>query len=212
MRSTTRYKVFPVLFTLFAIQILLSSCESFFEPEAGLVVDQSDYFNDWNEYRAAGLGLYGLQQELVTQLVVLGELRGDLLTVTENADRDLIDINSFTITSDNKYASPLNFYNLIGACNRLATQLEQDHPEVLFDTTVTIYDRLYGEVLCMRAWAYFNAVRIYKEVPYVWPALTTAEEINEYVSQSMTVVNPMTVIYGPDGYNNDTIYGDTVTL
>ena len=193
--------------------LLLVSCEKFFDPEQGLIVDENEFFSDWNEYRAAELGLYALQQELVTQLVVLGELRGDLLDVTENADRDLIEVNLHQITPGNKYSSPLAFYKLIGACNRLSTRLEQDHPEVLKDTVPNIYDRLYGEVLCMRAWAYFNAVRIFKEVPYVWPSLTTVEEISEYVSQSKTVINPVTIIYGQDGYDdNDTIYGDTVVL
>jgi len=197
---------------MIAVFLLMGSCEKFFDPEQALIVDENSYFQDWNEYRAAELGLYALQQELVTQLVVLGELRGDLLTVTENADRDLIEINLHNVSQGNKYASPLNFYRLIGACNRLSTRLEQEHPEVLKDTTANIFDRLYGEVLCMRAWAYFNAVKIFKEVPYVWPSLTTAEEISEYVSQSKTVINPITINYGQDGYANDTIYGDTVVL
>jgi len=199
-------------YLIVAALFLFGSCEKFFDPPQSLIVDESKYFKDWNEYRAAELGLYSIQQELVTQLVVLGELRGDLLTVTENAERDLIEVNMHQISPGNKYASPLNFYRLIGACNRLGTRLEQEHPEVLKDTTATIYDRLYGEVLCMRAWAYFAAVKIYKEVPYVWPSLTTADEITEYVSQSKTVINEQTIIYGPDGYENDTIYGDTIVL
>jgi len=64
----------------------------------------------------------------------------------------------------------------------------------------------------MRAWAYFNAVRIFKEVPYIWPSLTTADEIDEYISSGKTVINPIRIEFGPDGYNNDTIYGDTVVL
>ncbi|MDX2431098.1 MAG: RagB/SusD family nutrient uptake outer membrane protein [Bacteroides sp.] len=213
MRIKLPYILRSFIYFIIAASILLVSCEDYFNPDQGLIVDESDYFQDWNEYRAAELGLYSLQQELVAQMVVLGELRGDLLDVTENADRDLLEVATFQMTPDNKYGSPLNFYRLIGACNRLSTRLESEHPEVIAeDASPTIYDRLYGEVLCMRAWAYFNAVRIFKEVPYIWPSLTTVDEINEYVSSSMTVVNPVTIIYGPDGYANDTIYGDTVVL
>ncbi len=212
MKIITKYITHASIYFIIAACLLAVSCESFFEPDQGLIVDESKYFNDWNEYRAAELGLYALQQELVGQLVVLGEVRADLVNVTDHADRDLLEVATFQITSGNKYASPLNFYRLIGACNRLSTQLERDHPEVLKDTAVTIYDRLYGEVLCMRAWAYFNAVRIFREVPYIWPSLTTVEEIDAYVSSSMTIINPMRIKYGPDGYNNDTIYGDTVVL
>ncbi len=212
MRIRIPYSGKTIIIIFISVILMLNSCEEFFDPDQGLIVDENEYFQDWNEYRAAELGLYALQQDLVEQLVILGELRGDLLTVTENADRDLVEVNRNQITAANKYASPLAFYRLIGACNRLSTRLEQDHPEVLKDTTGTIFDRLYGEVLCMRAWAYFNAARIYREVPYVWPELTTAEEISEYVSQNRTVINPVTIIYGPDGYNNDTIYNDTVVL
>ena len=77
---------------------------------------------------------------------------------------------------------------------------------------MTIYDRLYGEVLCMRAWAYFNAVRIFQTVPYIWPDLTTAQSIEEYVNTGMTVIDTMRVIYAPNGYDNDTVYNDTVRL
>ena len=108
------------------------------------------------------MNIYGLQQKLVEQLLVLGELRGDMLTITENADEDLVEIYNFNVSKDNKYASPENFFKLINACNNLIRVLERNHPEVI-DTTADVsnYDRLYGEMLCMRAWAYFNAARIY---------------------------------------------------
>ena len=103
------YISFTIFSPLVAVFLLLGSCEKFFDSEQPLIVDESNYFADWNEYRAAELGLYALQQELVTQLVVLGELRGDLVTVTENADRDLLEVNLHQVYPDNKYGSPLNF-------------------------------------------------------------------------------------------------------
>ena len=86
------------IYLLITASIMLVSCESFFQPKQGLIVEENSYFNDWNEYRAAELGLYSLQQDLVTQLVVLGELRADLLNVTENADRDLREVATFQLT------------------------------------------------------------------------------------------------------------------
>ena len=191
---------------------LLGSCERFFEPDQGLIIESDQFFNDWSEYRAAEMGLYSLQQNLVDQLVVLGELRGDLIEITPNADRDLIEIYNFQFLKSNKYVSPINFYKLIGACNSLARQLEIEHPEV-FDKELesTVYDRLYGEVLCMRAWAYFNAVRIYGKVPYIWPALTTAEEIVEYVDTEREYIVTDRIVFDHTGYYNDTI-ADTIAL
>jgi len=191
---------------------LLGSCERFFEPDQGLIIESDQFFNDWSEYRAAEMGLYSLQQNLVDQLVILGELRGDLVEITPNADRDLIEIYNFQFLKSNQYVSPINFFKLIGACNSLARQLEIEHPEVLDkELESTVYDRLYGEVLCMRAWTYFNAVRIYGKVPYIWPTLTSAEEIVAYVNTEREYIDTNKIIFDHTGYYNDTIT-ETITL
>ncbi|MFA9388206.1 MAG: RagB/SusD family nutrient uptake outer membrane protein [Prolixibacteraceae bacterium] len=184
----------------------LNSCQDFFNPSQDLNITEDNLYNDWYEYRAAAMGLYALQQDLVEQIVVLGELRGDLLTVTPNADADLVEINNFAISKTNKYASPSNFFKLIAATNRFISILEHEHPDVL-DATVAInnYDRLYGEALSMRAWAYFNAVRIYGKVPFIDQNLSTIEQINTFIASSETYVDSIYIQYSIDGYYNDTL-------
>lgn len=190
----------------------LNSCEDFFNPEQALIIKEEDFHKNWYEYRAAEMGLYALQQKLVEQIIVLGELRGDLLEITPNADNDLREIYNFQISLDNKYASPNNFYELIAATNSLARKLEQNVPEVREETTAnTNYDRLYGEVLCMRAWAYFSAVKIYGRIPYIYPSLTTPEEVVEYVNSTRTYYDIDQTIYDRAGL--DTIITiDTLAL
>ncbi len=202
---------------LFSIALLLvvlvfNSCEDFFDPQQKLVIETNDFFKDWSEYRSAEMGLYALQQNLMDQIIILGELRGDLMEITSNADRDMIEVNNFKITRDNKFASPINFYKLIGACNSLISKLEEFHPEVLNNEDPTDYDRLYGEVKCMRAWAYFNAVRIYGKIPYIWEGLTTVDEIVAYVNEGGTYIDSVNIVFDPGGYYNDTIYNSPVTL
>ena len=202
-----------IISLLISLVLTTGSCEKFFNPDQELIVRSESFYKDWSEYRSAGMGLYALQQQLVDQIVILGELRGDLLEITENADRDLIDIQNFDVNTDNKYASPINFYRLISSCNKLITRLEYEHPEVLDKSAeITTYDRLYGEVLCMRAWTYFNAVRIYGEVPYIGTSSPSANDIKDYVNRSQIIIVPMDVIYSSDGYYNDTIYNDTIYL
>ena len=211
-KRTSNIKFISLLWYIIAM-IGMTSCSEFFNPDQELIIDEKNYFKDWDEYRAAEMGLYALQQELVEQIVILGELRGDLLEVTKNADPDLVEINSCDVSAENKYASPTKFYQVIGACNRLATQLETFHPEVLDPKSdLSNYDRLYGEVLCMRAWAYFNAVRIYGKIPYIYPSLSTNDEITNYINSSSVLVDPVKIIFSPNGYSNDTIYNETVKL
>lgn len=191
----------------------LPSCTDFLNPDQDLNITQDQMFSDWYEYRAVSMGLYGLQQELAEQLVVLGELRSDLLKVTPNADADLIEIYNFQPSKTNKYADPTNFFKLISASNSFIRTLKEKHPEVLDKSAaVTNYDKLYGEALCMRAWAYFNAVRIYGKIPVIHESLTSIGEIEEYLNSPSTYIDKINVIFGKDGFYNDTTYNKPITL
>lgn len=207
-------KKYTIIFSLlFGSALLLSSCKDFFDPEQATKVTEDQLYDDWYEYRSIAMGLYGLQQDLVEQMLILGELRGDLLTVTENANADMIEINNFNVSKDNKYASPTNFFKLISATNNFIRVLQHERPEVTDpNEPVTNYDRLYGEALCMRAWAYFNAVRIYGKVPFIHESLTSMEEINDYLTTTGTYIDSVDIVYSLDGYHNDTIYNNTVSL
>jgi len=211
MLKNLKYSVIITL-TLMSM-VFLPSCNDFLNPEQDLNITQDQLFDDWYEYRAVAMGLYGLQQELAEQLMVLGELRGDLLKVTPNADADLIEIYNFQASKTNKYADPTNFFKLISASNSFIRTLKEKHPEVLDKKiAVTNYDKLYGEALCMRAWAYFNAVRIYGKVPVIHESLTSIGEIEEYLNSSSTYVDKINIVFGKDGFHNDTTYNKPITL
>ena len=204
--------IFIVLGIVFTLTYF-NSCEKFINPDQELIIESENMFKDWMEYRSAEMGLYALMQNLVEQIVVLGELRADLLTVTANASPELIEIHNFNISNDNPYISPVNFYNLILACNRLIQQLEKVHPEVLDkNEAITNYDRLYGEVLCMRAWAYFSAVRIYGKVPYIYKSITDIDEIYEYVNSGSVYIDSIYIDFAPNSWDNDTIRDTTFVL
>jgi hypothetical protein len=207
-----RVKYFNVIALLIAM-VFISSCKQFFNPDQEIDITEDKLFNDWYEYRSVAMGLYGLQQQLAEQLLVLGELRADLLTVTPNADADLVEINNFNVSKTNKYASPTNFFKLISACNNFIRILEKKHPEILDrSSAISNYDRLYGEALCMRAWAYFTAVKIYGKVPFIYESLTTIEEIENYVNSSSIYIDSVYIDFSIDGYHNDTTLNKPDTL
>ena len=211
MKKLSKY-IIPGIFFSISI-LLLASCKDFFDPEQKLVVNEDELYIDWFEYRSVAMGMYSVQQELVEQLFMLGELRGDLVTITENANEDMVEIYNFNISKDNIYASPTNFFKLISVTNNFIKILEEKHPEVKDpNSPVSNYDRLYGEVLCMRAWAYFNAVRIYGKVPFIHESLTSIEETEAYLNSSGTYIDSVYIEFSIDGYNNDTIYQKPIEL
>lgn len=195
------------------VLLTLSSCEKFLNPEQEINITEEQLFDDWYEYRAIEMGMYGLQQQLVEQLMILGELRGDLLTITENADADMVEIYNFNVSKTNKYASPTNIFKLIAACNNFIRVLEIEKPFVTdLSEEPNNYDRLYGEALCMRAWAYFNAVRIYGKVPFIPASLTTLEEIEAFLGSPGTYTDSVHIVFSTDGYYNDTLMNHDIEL
>jgi starch-binding outer membrane protein, SusD/RagB family len=211
MKRLTKYFLFAGI--LIAPLMFLSSCKDFLNPDQELYIREDQLLKDWYEYRSIAMGMYGLQQELVEQLLILGELRADLMTITPNSDPEMIEIHNFQISKENKYASPDKFFKLIAASNNFIRLLQREQPEVLDKSkAVNNYDRLYGEALCMRAWAYFNAARIYGKVPFIHESLVTIDEIDDYISSSDSYVDSVHIVYGRDGYYNDTIYNKNVVL
>lgn len=211
MRNYNKYKVIIGIFLLSVI--VLSSCKEFLNPEQEINITKDKLYDDWYEYRSILMGLYGIQADLVEQLVILGELRGDLMKTTENADADMVEVYNFNVSKENKYASPTNFFKLITAANSFITVLKTEHPEVLDSKiAVTNYDKMYGEALCMRAWAYFNAVRIYGKVPFLPESLTSIDEVNNFLNTPGTYIDSVHIIYGIDGYKNDTLKNYPIAL
>ncbi len=194
-----------ILALLAGLLMMTTSCEKFLNPDQEIYITEDRLYQDWYEYRSVEMGMYALQQDLVEQLLVLGELRGDLLEITPYADADMVEVYNFNVSKTNRFASPTNFFKLISACNNFITILEKEHPEVMDPSSpVNNYDRIYGEALCMRAWTYFNAVRIYGKIPYIPESLTTIEEIEGFVESPGTYTDSVHIVYDKDGYHNDT--------
>lgn len=127
--SMKRLFKYALLITLFFIPVMFfTSCKEFLNPEQELSVTEEKLLNDWYEYRSLAMGMYGLQQQLVEQLLILGELRADLLTITPNADPDMVEIYNFRISEKNKYAAPDNFFKLIAASNNFIRLLQRSIP------------------------------------------------------------------------------------
>ncbi len=206
-------KYLPIIFLLAVPFLFLNSCKEFLDPEQDINLTEDKIYDDWYEYRSVAMGMYGIQQQLVEQLLILGELRGDLLTITENADADMVEIYNFSISPENKYASPTNFFKLIAATNNFIKVLEEKRPEIKDPKSpISNYDRLYGEALCMRAWAYFNAVRIYGKVPFIHEGLTTIEETEAFLNTEGVYIDSLSITYAKDGYRNDTVRINPVQL
>ena len=141
---------FYLLLILFG-SILFNSCEKIFEIPAEDVLEEDEVYTDNFSARSAVLGVYALLQDVGEQLVVLGELQGDLLTVTENADQDLIQVNEHNVDVNNRYADPTNFFKIIVNCNEVLHHIDTIQSR---DKTITYLElnTYKAEMILIRAW------------------------------------------------------------
>jgi hypothetical protein len=151
--------------SLLSIFILVNSCEKMLDlPNDSLLPEEKAFVDEFSA-RSAVLGVYALLQDVSQQLIILGELQGDLLTVTENADNDLRQLNEHAVDEFNAYADPTGFFKVIVNCNEVLNKITRakEKDENISDLELNTY---IAEMKLVRAWTYFKMVQIYGRVPY----------------------------------------------
>ena len=148
-------KTLAKITALFFLTIACFSCTDLLNPDSENILGTGQMYNNIDDANAAIRGIYGKLMDCATQYVVLNELRADLMDVTSNADLSLIEISQHkTVSADNKWASPDNFFSLINTCNDAATNLTAMHKENKINREQ--YNIRYSEAIAVRSWAYLQ--------------------------------------------------------
>ena len=164
-----------LIFSFFGL-LCLSSCSDMLETDSELVEFEKDNtLSHPTDSVYSVLGILTKMQDIIDRVVVLGEVRGDLVTVTDAASADLKNLASFNLSEDNKYNVVADYYAVINNCNYYLAHV---------DTAMTRRGRKlflseYAAVKVIRAWTYLQLGMAYGKVPYVTkPLMTEAEARN----------------------------------
>ena len=97
---------------------VLASCDEFFKQESDdvLYADQEHLDNAVDSVWSV-TGILKKLQALGDRTVLLGEVRGDLVTLTQTANSDLRQLANFEVSDDNRYNVPSDYYAVINNCN-----------------------------------------------------------------------------------------------
>lgn len=155
--------------------IMMVSCRKILEKSPTAELDFEKAYQNVYDADAAVMGIYGKFMSLADRYVILNELRADLLSYTDNADKYLRQISSHTVTADNPYASPRPFYELIINCNDVLENLS-----IMFrDKKISEanYTERYSDIACLRSFLYLQlGIHYGDEVRYVTSPLATIED------------------------------------
>lgn len=161
-------------FCLFTFLLLTASCSDFFDQDSDHVVFTDDkHLNEPGDTIYSMIGILQKLQALGDRTVLLGEARGDLVSVTDAAGSDLRDVANFNIGDDNQYNSPRDYYAVINNCNfyiaKCDTSLKDSRNNYIFM-------REYAAVKAIRAWTYLQLAINYGRVPFVTEPILTKEQ------------------------------------
>lgn len=168
-----------ILILLF-LGVIISSCGSdFLEPTPSSGVTSGSYFTDADEVGTAVINMYdGIQgvnststndNHAVMYEFYITEMRSDN-TRTKSSEGEAAQFENYSITATNGIVSDYyaSFYNIIFRANTVL-----DNLGVVDDANVAAaYE---GEAKFVRAYAYFNLVRLFGDIPLVDRTLSPLE-------------------------------------
>lgn len=169
-----------ILYILLAVFVgTATSCSDFFDQDSDHVTFTNDFKLD--NPRDTVYALTGIMSKLSTlgdRTVLLGEVRGDLVSVTNAASSDLRDLANFDVDDSNKYNNPKDYYAVINNCNLYIalcdTALNDPHSSNN-SATHKVFMKEYAAVKAYRAWTYLQLVLNYGRVPFVTEPILTKE-------------------------------------
>lgn len=159
---------------LIVASVFLVSCESYLDLQPVSEIGENNYFKTTEEIETFLVGCYSSLQEPVSYEWILTEFRSDNALYNPNfssgreATQFALDV--FNVTSENDYVDLYYTaaYKSIGANNILL-----DHTSVVADEELRAH--IEGQAKFMRAYQYFNLVRLFGPVFLTTSNITSIE-------------------------------------
>jgi len=145
--------------TICAILIIgtFSSCEDFLDEKPYSQLSESQFWKNNTDANAAVLSIYDAMQKHYRQRIIeQGEFRSDSYTPSPTAGAFQLELMRNTLTSNNSVNDWTQLYQAIGRANLCIQKIP---------TIAGYTPSLLGEAKILRAFLYFDAVRIWGDVP-----------------------------------------------
>ena len=170
--------IFKNILTILFVSFLIVSCEDMLDVDSPRIIKESDnQLNSPNDSIYSMAGILAQLQNVAERYVLLGELRADLMDVTQFADQDLIELRNNDISVDNKYNNVKDYYNIINNCNYVIKNI---------DTSVIAKGQKallkeFAAAKAIRAWTYMQIALNYGSVKYYTEPILSVDNINDNV-------------------------------
>ena len=170
--------IFSVILSAFIASTAISCADMLDTDSESVVLEDRNTLNHTYDTVYSLLGIFQRMQAIADRTVVLGEIRGDLVTVTDNVSEDLRDLYRFdfaNLSSDNKFADPIDYYAVINNCNYFLANADT----TFYRNQQSVFLKEYISVLSLRAWTYLQLAQVYGRVYFVDKPITSGDQADE---------------------------------
>ena len=157
-----------LIFALVGLGALTTSCEDMLTPTIDRYAENFSGKDTVNFY----FGILRNLQGVVEQNILLGELRGDLVTPTEFTSDSINNIINFGDLSDgsSRLLNRAAYYKVINQCNFYLAKADS----MALRNNAYFMRREMAQVQLVRAWTYLQLVQQYGKVPFIVEPVTNA--------------------------------------
>jgi len=170
-------KKFILYFTLGLVSLTgFTSCQGLLTQDSDQVLFAEDNKLDSpTDTVYSVIGIINLMQKVSDRTLLLGEIRGDLVSLTPDANVQLQQLADFTSGTDNVYNAPEDYYAIINNCNYFIANADTS----LKKRNNPIFLKEYAVVKSFRAWTYLQLAQIYGSVPFVTEPILTEKQASK---------------------------------
>jgi hypothetical protein len=188
----TKLKIALVALCLLPV-IGLFSCDELLKTGTEHYLDtEGRELNSPNDTLYSMVGVLRKMQAIADRYVLVGELRGDLMDVTENAGLDLQAIHhfDFTATTGNPYIDTRAYYDIINNCNFFIRRA--DTTAAVSGQKVMIKE--WAAVKTIRAWVYMQLILNYGKACYYEEPILTVEDMNKIKNTPSAWISDLNIL------------------
>ena len=162
-----------LLLSVFTIALLLSSCEV---ATIDVAFTEDHQIDNPSDMVFSVLGILAHVQKVADQMVILGEVRGDLVQLRPDiTDEDITVLSNFETNTPTKYNPYRELYAIINNCNYYLYKTPND----MYREGENIFARERAAVSAMRCWSYLQLAMNYQKIPFYTTPLLSFSDIEK---------------------------------
>jgi len=180
-----------LLSIIIAVSSLLISCKKdFIESSPISTVSIDAVYKTDKDFQDAVVGVYSVLRNQYQDFWIFGDLRADDSWHALGNDALLISVNTFSLNSGANLMinSWRNYYAVINRANQILSKIAEADPAI-----VTNKDKHIAEAKFLRAFAYFDLVRIWGDVPLNTEPISIEEGYKKGREKVATIYNDLII-------------------